>query len=109
MKFNVVNVGIAGHRDGYFRSLKDVRLGDAVFLRTGGSEERYRVEDILIVDPVDVDVLADTGEPTLTLVTCYPFYFVGSAPQRYIIRARRDAPLITLSPEVAGGTFNEES
>lgn len=85
----VGNIGIAGHRDGYFRALKDAQLGDALRLRTPQGVERYIIEDISIVDPVDVDVLAPTEEKTLTLVTCYPFYFVGSAPQRYIIRAQR--------------------
>ena len=61
-------------------------------LRAPGGLEHYVIEAILIVDPVDVEVLEETGEPTLTLVTCYPFYYVGSAPQRFIIRARpRDA------------------
>jgi sortase A len=85
----VGNVGIAGHRDGYFRVLKDAEVGDALELRTAAGLERYVIDDILIVDPVDIDVLDPTDEKVLTIVTCYPFYFVGSAPQRYIIRARR--------------------
>lgn len=84
------NIGIAGHRDGYFRALKDIRLGDHITLRAPTGYENYVVEDILIVDPIDVDVLAPTSEPTVTLVTCFPFYFVGSAPQRFIVRARLD-------------------
>jgi sortase A len=87
----VGNIGIAGHRDGYFRALKDARLGDALRLRTPQGVERYIIEEISIVDPVDVEVLEPTEEKTLTLVTCYPFYFIGSAPQRYIIRAQRVA------------------
>ena len=84
------NIGIAGHRDGYFRALKDIQLGDHIRLRAPTGYENYVVEDILIVDPIDVDVLAATSEPTITLVTCFPFYFVGSAPQRFIVRARLD-------------------
>jgi len=85
------NVGIAGHRDGFFRGLKDIARGDSIELETAASTAIYLVQDIRIVRPEDVDVLDPTSEPTLTLVTCYPFYFVGSAPQRYIVRAvRRD-------------------
>lgn len=84
------NVGIAGHRDGFFRGLKDMAPGDEVELETRKDVERYRIADTLIVRPEDVGVLHATGRPTLTLVTCYPFYYVGSAPQRYIIRAVRD-------------------
>lgn len=86
------NVGISGHRDGYFRSLKDAAVGQALLLRTPAGETRYRIDDIRIVDPIDVEVLDPTDEPTITLVTCYPFYFLGSAPQRFIVRARMDEP-----------------
>jgi len=81
------NIGIAGHRDGFFRGLKDVHEGDEVELFTQNSTDRYIVDEILIVAPEDVSVLQPTTKPSLTLVTCYPFYFVGSAPQRYIVRA----------------------
>ena len=81
------NVGIAGHRDGYFRGLKDVGVGVAIELETPGDSRTYRVSDVRIVSPDDVSVLDPTPEPTLTLVTCYPFYFVGDAPKRYIVRA----------------------
>ena len=84
------NVGIAGHRDGYFRVLKDAEVGDSLELRTSSGTQRYRIDEILIVDPLDVEVLDPTDESMLTLVTCYPFYFVGRAPQRYIVRARLD-------------------
>lgn len=83
------NIGIAGHRDGFFRGLKDVERGDAIELVTLRGTESYIVDQIRIVDPDDVDVLGPTGEPTLTLVTCYPFYYVGSAPRRYIVQAVR--------------------
>jgi sortase A len=81
------NVGIAGHRDGFFRGLKDVRVGDTMDLVTPSSTETYVVDKIQIVDPKDVSVLRPAKVPSLTLVTCYPFYFIGSAPQRYIVHA----------------------
>jgi sortase A len=86
------NVGIAGHRDGFFRGLKDVVKGDTVELETLAGKETYRVDEIWIVRPEDVQVLDPTPEPVITLVACYPFYFVGHAPQRYIVRAVREAP-----------------
>ena len=84
------NVGIAGHRDGFFRGLKDVSAGDVLELESPERTDRYRIESITIVSPDRVDVLAPTEVPTLTLVTCYPFYFIGSAPKRYIVRAALD-------------------
>ena len=81
------NAGIAGHRDGFFRVLKDIAEGDAIELQTLGGRETYRVERTWIVEPDDVSVLDPTPSRSLTLVTCYPFYFVGSAPQRFIVRA----------------------
>jgi sortase A len=83
------NVGIAGHRDGFFRGLKDVVKGDTMELETVEGRETYRVDDIWIVQPEDVYVLDPTPAPAVTLVACYPFYFVGHAPQRYIVRAVR--------------------
>jgi sortase A len=84
------NSGIAGHRDGFFRSLKDVKPGDPIQLETLHETQTYRVERTWIVNPDDVSVLDPTPTQSITLVTCYPFYFVGSAPQRYIVRAVRD-------------------
>ena len=81
------NVGIAAHRDGYFRSLQHVVIGDTVELALPDQQRRYRITQLSIVDPTDVSPLHPTEEGALTLVTCYPFYFVGSAPQRYIVRA----------------------
>jgi sortase A len=81
------NLGIAGHRDGFFRGLKDLALHDEIDLDRIGQSDSYAVEKIEIVNPEDVSVLAPTSAPTLTLVTCFPFYFVGSAPQRYIVIA----------------------
>jgi sortase A len=85
------NSGIAGHRDGFFRGLKDVRAGDALEIETRGAVHHYRVERTWIVQPDDVSVLDPTEVSAVTLVTCYPFYFVGSAPQRFIVRAVRIA------------------
>jgi len=81
------NTGIAGHRDGFFRGLKDIGTGDALELTTPDGTERYVVTQIQITTPDDVSVLRPTATSSLTLVTCYPFYFVGSAPQRYIVHA----------------------
>lgn len=81
------NVGIAAHRDTHFRGLKDVAIGDLIELGTLDKTHAYRITTLDVVGPGDVHVLDDTGEPMLTLVTCYPFYFVGNAPQRYIVRA----------------------
>jgi sortase A len=83
------NVGLAGHRDGFFRALKDIREGDAIELALPRGTEQYLVVRTWLVMPEDVSVLDPTGEPSITLVTCYPFYYVGSAPQRFIVRAVR--------------------
>lgn len=83
------NVGIAAHRDSFFRGLKDIREDDTIELTTLEGTRRYKVEWTKIVQPSDTSVLAPTGEPALTLVTCYPFYYVGSAPERFIVRAHR--------------------
>jgi sortase A len=81
------NIGIAGHRDGFFRGLKDVRVDDTIELKTLKGTDTYIVDQIQIVWPRQVEVLRPTSVPTLTLVACYPFYFFGSAPQRYIVTA----------------------
>ena len=81
------NIGIAAHRDGFFRSLKDVRPGDRVELAQLRHKFVYTVNNVSVVDPSDVTVLQARPQPSLTLVTCYPFYFIGDAPQRYIVRA----------------------
>jgi sortase A len=83
------NNGIAGHRDGFFRGLKEIAAGVAIELDTLEGTDIYRVERTWVVNPEDVSVLDPTPDSTLTLVTCYPFYFVGSAPQRFIVRAVR--------------------
>jgi sortase A len=81
------NIGIAGHRDGFFRGLKDVHVGETIDVYTQRGRSRYAVDEVQTVSPDDVSVLAPRAKPSLTLVTCYPFYFVGSAPLRYIVHA----------------------
>jgi len=88
------NIGIAGHRDTIFRPLRRLRVGDALNLSTSDRVYRYRISKTMIVAPEDVYVLDPTTRPSLTLVTCYPFDFIGHAPKRYIVRAELvgDAP-----------------
>ena len=81
------NLGIAGHRDGFFRGLKDVGQNDVIEIVRPGQTDLYAITQIQIVDPENVSVLAPTPAQTLTLVTCFPFYYVGNAPQRYIVTA----------------------
>jgi sortase A len=81
------NIGIAAHRDGFFRPLQRIGAGADLFIDTVQGIRRYRVTDVRVVEPRNVSVLAETVRPTVTLVTCYPFYFVGAAPQRFIVRA----------------------
>ncbi len=83
------NVGLAGHRDTFFRSLQGVRKNDRIVLETLGGRYEYVVDSTRIVTPKDVEVLDPTPKPALTLVTCYPFYYVGNAPRRFIVRARQ--------------------
>ena len=83
------NVGIAGHRDTVFRPLRLIRTGQRVTLTTGRRQDQYRVVSTAIVDPTDIQVLRPTGKDTLTLVTCYPFRFIGPAPKRFVVRADR--------------------
>lgn len=80
------NIGIAGHRDGFFRGLKDVRPGDTIEITTQKETDTYLIDRIVIVEPSDVSILTPRPQPSVTLVTCYPFYFMGSAPQRYIVQ-----------------------
>jgi LPXTG-site transpeptidase (sortase) family protein len=81
------NMAIAAHRDRSFRPLKDIRIGDRLVLDSLSGQRQYRVSRLDIVDPDDVSVLDDSSVPTVTLVTCYPFYFIGNAPQRFIVQA----------------------
>jgi len=88
------NIGLSGHRDSFFRPLKDIQLGDTIELRTLEGIQHFEVSEITIVDPLDVSVLDSTDTTVLTLITCYPFYYVGYAPDRYIVRA---TPVIEIS------------
>ena len=81
------NIGIAGHRDTFFRELKDVRRDDEIEFQTAAGLFRYQVDWVKVVAPDDTSVLTPSTEATLTLVTCYPFYFVGPAPSRFVVRA----------------------
>lgn len=81
------NVGIAGHRDGFFRGLKNVKIGDHIEIDEPDRAETYIVDRLQIVTPKNVSILRSYGRATLTLVTCYPFYYVGPAPQRFIVHA----------------------
>jgi sortase A len=81
------NVGIAGHRDGFFRGLKNIKTGDPIEVEESDRVETYVVDRLQIVTPKNVSILRSEGRATLTLVTCYPFYYVGPAPQRFIVHA----------------------
>lgn len=81
------NIVISAHRDSFFRALKDIEVSDRIELRTSDASQEFRVEVIFTTDPLDVSVLDPTEQPTLTLITCYPFYYIGFAPERFIVRA----------------------
>lgn len=80
------NLGVAGHRDGFFRALRNVRVGQVVEVRTPAARYRYKISAVSIVPASDARLLAATPQPVVTLVTCYPFYFAGNAPQRFVVR-----------------------
>ena len=106
------NVGIAGHRDGFFRGLKDIQPGDLVELELPGRTDQYVVARIQVVKPDDIEVLNQTATASLTLVTCFPFYFVGSAPDRYIVTAsirNSSRPELTTSAAKSGPNRQEHS
>ncbi|HUD98172.1 MAG TPA: class D sortase [Bryobacteraceae bacterium] len=86
------NVGLSGHRDTFFRPLKDLRIKDEIRFSTLKGNFNYEVESLRVVEPDNVGVLAPSGENVLTMVTCYPFYYVGPAPKRWIVRARQVSP-----------------
>lgn len=88
------NVGVSSHRDGHFRRLKDIRVGDEILVDTLRHRYRYVVAEIRITDPDDTMVLWPGSVPEVTLVTCYPFYYFGNAPQRFVVRAelREESP-----------------
>jgi sortase A len=83
------NIGIAAHRDTFFRPLRMIRPNDVIDLRTPAGLSRFAVHDVEIVPPADTEVLSPAPGRDLTLVTCYPFFYIGSAPQRFIVHAQR--------------------
>jgi sortase A len=83
------SIGIAGHRDTYFRSLKDIRKNDDILIQTAAGISTYEVDWIRITDSADTGILAPTASSGLTLVTCYPFHYIGAAPERYVVHAHR--------------------
>lgn len=83
----VGNIAISGHRDGFFRPLKDIQVGDEIEVQTDAGTQQFEVYDISIVDALEVSVLDPTETTVLTLITCHPFYYQGYAPDRYIVRA----------------------
>lgn len=83
------NVVLTGHRDTFFRPLRNIQKGDAIVLKTLDGDFQYQVESTAVVPPTDVQVLGPSSERTLTLITCFPFYYVGPAPNRFIVRARQ--------------------
>ena len=93
------NIGIAGHRDTFFHALKNIRRGDLIRFQTPGKTYLFTVESTQVVQPYDVSVLQSSRSPELTLVTCYPFYYVGSAPDRFVAKARQEAQVLGI-PEV---------
>jgi LPXTG-site transpeptidase (sortase) family protein len=88
------NLGIAGHRDGYFRALRGLKVGDVAVIRARGARFEYRIDSIDVVPKEDTSALVDTADPSMTLVTCFPFYFVGHAPQRFVARASLQRSLV---------------
>ena len=86
------NVALTGHRDTFFRPLRNIRPGDAITFKTLSGEFQYQVESTSVVPPSDVSVLDPSSGRTLTLITCFPFYFVGAAPNRFVVRARQVGP-----------------
>jgi sortase A len=83
------NVGIAGHRDTFFRELGKIRRDDIIIVSTLGGSSEYSVDWTRVAKPKDINVLDISSQPVLTLVTCYPFYYAGPAPERFVVRARR--------------------
>ena len=83
------NIGIAGHRDTYFRAVKDIRTNDEIQIQTATGLSRFEVDSVQIVDPGDTGVLAPSAGSAITLVTCYPFHFIGAAPKRFVVHAHK--------------------
>lgn len=102
------NVGLAAHRDGYFRALEKVELGQELVLETLSKTIDYRITGVRIVTPDAVEVLAPTARDSITLVTCYPFYYVGPAPRRFIVTAERVDPVAPVVATVMSNTGGAE-
>lgn len=102
------NVALAGHRDTFFRPLRDIRLGDSITIKTRARSFEYVVESIEVVAPTDIRVLEPSTGHDLTLLTCFPFHYVGPAPKRFVVRARQldgrmpEAPAIMNAVKVPG-------
>jgi sortase A len=84
------NIVLAGHRDTFFRALEGVQVGEELQLDSAAGRDHYRVEWAAVVEPRQIAITQPSGYPALTLVTCYPFHYIGSAPYRFVVRARRD-------------------
>lgn len=106
---HIGNIGIAGHRDRYFRGLKDLHAGDRILLRTHIGIDTYIVDRFQIVSPRDVKALKPTPTPSLTLVTCYPFNFVGHAPKRFLVTAHLTTNSSVGTIPTAARPFNQPS
>lgn len=87
------NVGLAGHRDTFFRPLRHIRLGDAIILKTPDGDFQYQVESSSVIAASDVGVLSASNDHMLTLITCFPFNYIGPAPNRFVVHAREVEPL----------------
>ena len=98
------NIGIAGHRDTFFRTLQNIRREDEIMLETLSGIYRYRVDSIEVVNPEETRVLANSCEEILTLVTCYPFSFVGPAPKRFVVRAHKELTRTEVTTQATGHT-----
>jgi LPXTG-site transpeptidase (sortase) family protein len=96
---------LAGHRDSFFRPLKDIQRGDAITIQTIQGDVEYRVESTEVVWPTDIRVLQPSRENTLTLITCFPFYYIGAAPKRFIVHARQIERIPAQTP-IAGSPLH---
>jgi sortase A len=111
------NVALAGHRDTFFRPLRDIRLGDEIRFKTRERNFAYLVESIEVVAPTDIRVLEPSTGHDLTLLTCFPFYYVGPAPRRFVVRAHqvdalpRGPPMrdIAVNPSASQPSFSQET
>jgi sortase A len=101
------NMALAGHRDSFFRALRQIELDDTILIRAEGRRDEYVVDSIAVVGPEDTRVLAPTADAVLTLVTCYPFVWVGHAPNRFIVRARLSRPPHAPSADVSEKTASK--